>query len=539
MLAPILMALFFQAPVATDSTGPKPAILDGSVTHAASKSTIRKAKVSLRGVDNDSQTTVETGEDGKYVFKDVKPGRYRVTAEKPGYETTAHGARKVGDAGQVLAVMPGQEYHSVDVGLVKHGAIAGKILDADNEPVAKALVMALTRQYYQGGRRAMLPKGTVPVISSDLGEYRIGQLPPGSYIICAIPDKFYQPVPFAKESKPGVEDAGISTCFPSVTQMSEASALEIKDSTEIPGIDVRLAKSKTVTVHGQITGVPPSAGTVTILNMNTKTSGPMGNALHPRTLVSSADGKFEFKNVPPGSYILHTLPTGLGNAPFVVKAAVEIGDQPVTNLSVPAFVPFQIKAKVDAEPGPELKLGSVRLILTGADEITPALAMGTVNSDGEVVLANVIPGKHRLNIGGLPATHYVREIRIGDSAVDGDVVEVASADTKLAISIAMGKSQVSGVVQNEKGDPLPGAKVALIPEPIRPFRLRVTSTDQNGIFQIGNVAPGEYQAVAMESADTAAFEDEEYLKPIRGKLQRVKVEAEGTQSLKLKVVSRE
>lgn len=538
MVAPMVLALFFQATGAQDATGPKPAVIEGLITHAASKAAIRKAKVTLRGVDNDRQATVESGDDGKYSFQEVKPGRYRISAEKAGYESAPYGSRRMGDSGQVLAVGPGQEFHAIDVGLIRQGAIAGKILDADNEPVAKALVMALARTYYQHGRRAMLPKGAVPIISNDLGEYRIGQLPPGRYIVCAIPSTFYQPTPAERDAKPGVEDAGITTCFPNVTHMSEASPLEIRDSAEITGIDVRLVKAKTVTVQGHITGVPPGAGAVTILNLNTKGAGPIGNALSPRSIVSGSDGKFEFRNVPPGSYILHTLPTGLGNAPFVVKSVLEVGDQPLVGLSIPAAVPFEVKAKVEAEPRPELKMGSIRIILTGADEITPALAMGTANADGGVVLANAIPGKHRISLAGIPDNHYVREIRVGDKLAEGDSIEIDSPASMLTVSLAVGRAEVSGVALSEKDAPLPGAKVALIPEPMKPFRLRVTGTDQNGVFKFGTVAPGEYLAVAMESVDSGALEDEEYLQPLRSRLQKVKVEPEGAQVLKLKVVSR-
>jgi hypothetical protein len=291
-------------------------------------------------------------------------------------------------------------------------------------------------------------------------------------------------------------------------------------------------------VQGHITGVPPGAGTLTILNLNTKTAGPIGNAFSPRSIVSGSDGKFEFKNVPPGSYILHTLPTGLGNAPFVVKSSLEVGDQPLVNLSIPAVAPFEVKAKVEAEPRPELKMGSIRIVLTGADEITPALAMGTANADGGVVLANVIPGKHRINLAGIPDSYYVREIRVGDKLAEGDSIEIDGPASALTVSLAVGRAEVKGIVQSEKGEPLPGAKVALIPDPMKPFRLRVTSTDQNGVFTFGTVAPGGYQAVAMESVDSGALEDEEYLKPIRGKFEKVKVEPEGVQGLKLKVVSR-
>jgi len=533
MFGPILIALFlFQSP-----NEPKLATLEGTVTHAASKTPIRKVKVSLTSIGSEGGESVETTDDGKFVLKDVKPGRYRISATKAGYETTAFGGRQPGEAlGQVVRVDPGVGAGHLDIALPKHGVIAGKILDADSEPVPRALVMALGN-VYQRGRRIRIPRGTVPVISNDLGEYRIGELPPGKYILCAIPAGLYQPVPDAKKSKPGSEESIITTCFPNVPQMGDATMLEIKDSSEVTGIDIRLLKTRTVTVQGRITGAPAGGGAVSILNLNTKNSGPMGNAIHPRAFVMSADGAFEFKNVPPGSYILHTLATGLGNAPFVVKASVDIGDQPVTDLQVPAVTPFEIKAKVIAEPGPELKITSIRVILMPADEITHALAMGTPNADGDLTLTNLVPGRHRVNLTGVPSTHYVREIRAGDQAADGDEVEITSPATPLTLSFAVGNAEITGVARTEKGEPAPGAYVGLIPEPRRAFRFRLTRGDQNGMFKLGNLPPGEYRLVALDKIEAGSLEDEEFLKPLLSKMKKVKVEERGTQSQDLIVHS--
>jgi len=520
------------------SNEPKPATVEGTVTHAASKAAIRKAKINLTAIGFEGGGNIESADDGKFILKDVKPGRYRITAEKAGYETSAYGARRSGDAlGQVLRIDPGAAVTGIDITLPKHGVIAGRILDSENEPVQRALVMALANIYYQQGRRGQIPRGAIPVISNDLGEYRIGQLPPGKYIVCAIPVNLYQPVPSEKASKPNTEDSPITTCFPNVEKMSESRQLEIRDASEVTGIDIRLTKTRTVSVQGNVTGVPPGAGTVTILNLNAKGVGPMGNAVHPRSLVQSADGRFEFKNVPPGSYILHTLPTGFGNAPFVVKAAVEVGDKPLTDLQVPALIPFSIKAKINAEPHPELKLGSVRIVLTPADEITSALAMGTPNADGELTLANIVPGRYRLAFAGLPSTHYLREFRSGEQIISDDEVDIPGASTQLSLSFALGKAEIAGVTLNDKGEAVAGAHVALIPEPRKPFRHRATRTDQTGAYRLLNLPAGEYHLIALDSVEAGALEDEEFVKPLLSKMQKVKVAEEGSQSVKLIIVS--
>lgn len=530
----LLTAALLQSPAAE----PKLASVEGSVRHAGSGVPVRKAKVTLQSTGVEQSSSVESGDDGKFVFDNVKPGRYRIRAEKTGYETAGYGAKRTGDAnGQVIAIGAAAPLTGIDIALPKQGAIAGKIYDNSGEPVNAALVMALASMYYQSGRRARIPRGAVPVLSNDLGEYRVGQLPPGKYILCAIPKSSYQPAPPDKEFKSQVSQGEVTTCFPGVENMSEATEIEIRDGSEIPSTDIRLAKVKTVTVSGHLANVPASAGTITVLNLNTKTAGPMGNAIHPRAMVQSADGRFEFRNVPPGSYILHTLPTGLGNAPFLVKHELIVGERPLENLEIPISVPFEIKGKVQAEPGPELKLGSVRVILTGADDITPAVGMATATSEGELTLANVVPGRYRLSLTGVPPTHYVREIRAGDQVAPGDEIDIAGPGTVLTVSLALGKSEVAGSVKNEKGEASPGATVALIPNPMRAFRIRLSRTDQNGVFRMPGTPPGDYRAIAFDSIDAAGLENEEFVKPFASKWKRIKVDDGGSQSLDLTVVA--
>ena len=131
MLFLLALAMLFQE---APADAPKLATLDGTVVQTSTRIPIRKAKVTLTQTGwTDAAYSAESGDDGKYTIKDVKPGRYTLKAEKAGYEPTAYGARRAGSAfGEVIQVNTGASLTNLTVALPKHGAIAGKVLDADN-----------------------------------------------------------------------------------------------------------------------------------------------------------------------------------------------------------------------------------------------------------------------------------------------------------------------------------------------------------------------------------------------------------------------
>ncbi|WP_321475091.1 carboxypeptidase-like regulatory domain-containing protein [uncultured Paludibaculum sp.] len=533
MFSLIALAMLMQAPAAQEV---KPATLEGTVTHAASHTAIRKAKVTLALIGGEQTQTAETGEDGKYTLKDVKPGRYRLSAEKAGYQATAYGAKHPGEAlGQTLRIDAGAALAGLDIAVAKQGVIAGKITDNDGEPVAKALVLAMNSMY-ANGKKVRLPAGTLPVLSNDLGEYRIGQLPPGKFIVCAVVESSYQPQLNPKDVKTGVEEAISNTCFPSVATMTEATAIEIKDAAEVPGIDIHLNKVKTVTFTGEIAGVPPGTSSVTYLSLVPKDSGPMGRAMGPRALLQGADGKFTFKNVPPGSYVLQTLPTGLGNTAYVVKSSIEIGEQPIEKVTIQAAAPFEVKGHLNAEPSPELKVGAIKIVAVPADDIVATFAMSSAAENGDFVLGNLVAGRYRLAFTGMPGTHYVKEIKLGEKVVEGDEADITNAATPVTISLGLATAEVGGVVQNDKGEPVPSVNVGLVPNPKKAFRVKMTRTDQNGLFKLPNVAPGEYLVLSLDQLEAGALEDEEFLKPLLSKAKKVTVRESGPQNLELQVI---
>ena len=146
----------------------------------------------------------------------------------------------------------------------------------------------------------------------------------------------------------------------------------------------------------------------------------------------------------------------------------------------------------------------------------------------------VISGVGRVQKLGEP----VCEIRAGDNVADGDEVEISDASVKLAFSFGFAKGEVNGTVLDDKGEPAPGAVIGLIPSPRRAFYLRAGRADQNGSFKVSNVPPGEYLVCALARLEAGALEDDEFLKPIRSKMTRIKVE-DSAQNVSLKLLSPE
>src|SRR5207247_8425645 len=85
--------------------------------------------------------TAKTNSEGEYEFKEVKPGRYHLWANRNGYVSQTYG-QKSSDTrmsqGTILMVRAGETLGQVDLKLIRGGIIEGRAVDPDGEPVAHA-----------------------------------------------------------------------------------------------------------------------------------------------------------------------------------------------------------------------------------------------------------------------------------------------------------------------------------------------------------------------------------------------------------------
>src|SRR6266536_852996 len=149
MVVLLLALLSFSQPPLPASGPPVTgtAFVRGHVTSAETGQPIRKATVRISAPDIRENRSVSTDNEGRYEFKDVKAGRYTVSASKGSYVNLAYGQTRPFDAGKPIEIKDGQIVERVDFSLPHGGIITGRILDEFGDPLSDVQVSAMRYQF--------------------------------------------------------------------------------------------------------------------------------------------------------------------------------------------------------------------------------------------------------------------------------------------------------------------------------------------------------------------------------------------------------
>jgi hypothetical protein len=169
-----LVALLAQTAVAQQPAG----TIQGVVVNAGTAEALSKAIIEVRGdeVRGDAESAAPvykttTESDGRFLFRGVRPGRYRLMVTRSGYVRRTLS----------VTIAEGQA-QDVRVVLTLTGAVSGRIYGSGGEPLGNVDVAAL-KASYQDGKRILTPVQSVR--TDDRGEYRLFWLAPGRYYLSA------------------------------------------------------------------------------------------------------------------------------------------------------------------------------------------------------------------------------------------------------------------------------------------------------------------------------------------------------------------
>src|SRR4030095_3411578 len=156
--------------------------IEGIVLRFGTTDPISRERVQLRPTSSPNSQIVTADEGGKFAFRDLAPGQYRITVTRDGYVAGEYGQRSPGSSGVPISLRAQQQVKDARIALTPTGTISGRIINRYGEPVGNANVQAL-RYTYQDGRRSLTPVQSIR--TNDLGEYRLFWMTPGQYIVSA------------------------------------------------------------------------------------------------------------------------------------------------------------------------------------------------------------------------------------------------------------------------------------------------------------------------------------------------------------------
>jgi hypothetical protein len=261
-----------------------------------------------------------TDQDGRYVFDRIAAGSYRINVEKSGFAPIADMTRM-----PTVQVAAGQTV-ALDFQLQKGAVIAGRIVDARNEPVTDVRIMVLRRVAPPPSARAMpgmtrlIPVGGQSQQTNDLGDYRVAGLAPGEYVVVAMPrpiTTFGGPGAAASSAPPADHKPRTTiatTYYPGTVDQAAAQPIAVAAGAEVGNINFAIQSAAAFRVSGIVVdenGQPVANAMVSL------TSDMRGGAIFtgpPGMTRARDDGRFDIDEVVAGAYRAHAMiPVQLAN----------------------------------------------------------------------------------------------------------------------------------------------------------------------------------------------------------------------------------
>src|SRR5262249_14451179 len=198
-----------------------------------------------------------TDEDGNFRFAGLPPSPYRIDVREAG----EYAVRSISGTGRSR----GRYFYIGDhitIKLVKGGAITGKVITPNGEPLVRAQVSPIMVRDAEGNPvRQSAPRGWN--LADDRGIYRLFGLAPGTYLVFTNGCSFLSRRPYTQQ---------IQTYHPSSTR-NRAARVRVASGSEVTGVDICFRENVGRVVNGTITGgnessSPSTTGGMSIVTGN-------------------------------------------------------------------------------------------------------------------------------------------------------------------------------------------------------------------------------------------------------------------------------
>jgi len=436
-----------QLPAADQSQLVGSSRLTGRVIAADNGQPLRRAYVNISlttqphvpTVDHMSGWSVQTDRNGEFEFSRLPAGSYVIFVEP------ISGFVRPRDPESATLVDNGTA--RVTIRLVRAGAIQGRVLDENGEPVLGADVNLVRRIAIAGYVTTESFGGNTA--TNDIGEFRLFNVPAGEYYVVAMH------TPRERVNNPGRRIGYATTYYPASRTLRGARSVKVRAGHDTTGINLTIGSSRLarVSVHAiSSAGAPLGREARLILSRRDSVHLPSFRERYAR----EERGTFVFDDVSPGDYSL------------LAASSAHMEEAAYLNLTVDAE---DVAVNVQTNAGARV---SGRVIVDGqAPGVAPGVLLPNV-----VVSASPPPGHYGISYTReyMSLVHVRGTDRFELTGLRGPMVLYGEIGSGALVSIRRGAQEIAGKTLEFAGTETVDDIVLELTRRVATLEVAVTST---------------------------------------------------------------
>jgi len=423
-----------------------------------------------RGWRSRSNYRGATDQDGNYRITNVRAGTYTIRPVAPSFALEDYVTNNE------VVISEGETVEDINFSMIPGGVITGKILDPDGKPLVEEYVNVVPVD--PASFVSMRFEGNLH--TDDRGIYRAFGLHPGKYKVFV-----------GRTESLGGERGSYhrQTFYPSVTDDSKATVIEVTEGGETTNIDIVVGRPiTTFKVSGRVLDAETGKPLVHI-RYGVYQGSEHGGSSRTGEDYTNTNGEFRLENVLPGKYAVFVVPGDTGvrgdNVSF------EVVDRDVTDLVIKAGKAATVAGVVVFESGEELKPGFKfnELFISGwADGGEQRFTGGfsqSIKPDGSFKIGDLRKGTVRFFFGS--PTRNDRQIRLVRVERDGVVQPggLTLKDGEQVTGVRLVVKFLTGAIHGQikvEGDEVPGSRMSV-------WITYLDDNNQGVSFSTGNSSP--------------------------------------------------
>jgi hypothetical protein len=485
------------------------------------------------------QMPARTDAQGRFTLKDLPAGSYDVTARAEGHVSLRYGQRDPSDGPKRIELADGQQFTEANIVLPKFTAIEGQLMDEFGEPVPGVLVAPMQVAFAAGKTRLATAPGTNNVQpTDDRGVFRIYGLAPGDYYLAATTGPFAGPT-----NPPGFA----VTFYPGTTNPQNAKAVHLDTGHDTLGVSFAMTPAPMSTVSGSVADADgkPVRASIRLFGL----SGGDVRSSMSAAIAADPDGRFTFRNVAPGSYVIQAYGPpapgagNIGRSAFGATVFDVTGDRDDLKLVVKGV---RMTGRVLFEgtlPQPPvdrvlINMMPVEFVTSPAGGGPPAM---TISPDWTFEILNMSGQRVVRPIVGAPGWMLKSVIVDGKDVTDTpiDFRNISGGVSGVEITLTSNSGSIKGTVTAKDGPAADATIIAFADDPSKwSFFSRFVSAGRpnaKGEFTLAGLPGGAYLVAVSPPGISPFSADPAVLEGLRKNALRVNVTDGGTATVTLTI----